>query len=109
MAWLEGETASLETVTDMDMFARDVADFLIELHVIDASDPACDLVLFWTFFKSSTRELFRSLLPFDSGTWARARGWALWKALITYRDLHHGDPSSAEDVRALIHSIILFP
>ena len=93
----------------MDMFTRDVADFLIELHVIDASDPACDLVLFWTFFKSSTRELFRSLLPFDSGTWARARGWALWKALITYRDLHHGDPSSAEDVRALIHSIILFP
>lgn len=30
MAWLEGETASLETVIVMDMFTRDVADFLIE-------------------------------------------------------------------------------
>jgi aminoglycoside phosphotransferase (APT) family kinase protein len=28
------------------------------------------------------RETFRAALPFDAATWARGRGWALWKALI---------------------------
>jgi aminoglycoside phosphotransferase (APT) family kinase protein len=37
----------------------------------------------WTFFADPIREAFRSGLPFDDATWARARGWALWKALIT--------------------------
>jgi hypothetical protein len=34
-------------------------------------------------FEGSSRERFRNALPFDDGTWARARGWALWKALIS--------------------------
>lgn len=29
------------------------------------------------------REAFRRALPLDKATWARGRGWALWKALIT--------------------------
>jgi aminoglycoside phosphotransferase (APT) family kinase protein len=27
--------------------------------------------------------VFRDRLPLDDATWARGRGWALWKALIT--------------------------
>jgi aminoglycoside phosphotransferase (APT) family kinase protein len=46
-------------------------------------DPACDLVIAWTFFADESRAAFRSGLPFDDATWARGRGWALWKALIT--------------------------
>ena len=46
-------------------------------------DPACDLVIAWTFLTNKSREVFRSHLPLDPDTWARARGWALWKALIT--------------------------
>ncbi len=37
----------------------------------------------WTLFSGASREAFRAALPFDEETWARARGWALWKALIT--------------------------
>lgn len=44
-------------------------------------DPACDLVIAWMLFDAPSRALFREALPLDDGTWARARGWALWKAL----------------------------
>lgn len=33
-------------------------------------------------FKGESREAFRAALPLDKGTWARGRGWTLWKALI---------------------------
>jgi aminoglycoside phosphotransferase (APT) family kinase protein len=46
-------------------------------------DPACDLVIAWTEFTGRSREVFREALSFDQNTWCRARGWALWKALIT--------------------------
>lgn len=45
-------------------------------------DPACDLVLAWTFLDGESRAVFQAEAPGDAGTWARARGWALWKALI---------------------------
>ena len=31
---------------------------------------------------AEARERFREALPYDRGMWARARGWALWKALL---------------------------
>jgi len=45
-------------------------------------DPACDLVIAWTFLKNKSREIFIENLHLDSATWDRARGWALWKACI---------------------------
>jgi aminoglycoside phosphotransferase (APT) family kinase protein len=49
-------------------------------------DPACDIVIAWTFLRGRSRDRFRSELGVDPGTWARGRGWALWKALITLAD-----------------------
>lgn len=48
-----------------------------------AGDPAADLVAAFTIFDGDSRARFRAALPYDGATWARARGWALWKALIT--------------------------
>jgi aminoglycoside phosphotransferase (APT) family kinase protein len=56
---------------------------VIDFGCTAVGDPACDLVIAWTFFDGESRDLFRRCLPFDKGTWARARGWALWKSLIT--------------------------
>jgi len=167
--WIDGSTASLETVTDLDEFARAVASFILALQQCDATggplagahsfyrggppahyhsetvealatlkerinadlarevweaalatpwdrppvwfhgdiaqgnllvqdgrlsavidfgtsgvgDPACDLVIAYTFFSGSSRSVFRDAVQQDADTWARARGWALWKALIT--------------------------
>ena len=46
-------------------------------------DPACDLVIAWTFLNKEQRNVFRDNLSLNSETWRRVKGWALWKALIT--------------------------
>jgi aminoglycoside phosphotransferase (APT) family kinase protein len=45
-------------------------------------DPACDLVIAWTFFEGAARSAFRERLDLDQGAWQRARGWAIWKAML---------------------------
>ena len=60
---------------------------VIDFGCSAVGDPACDLVMAWTFLAGESREAFRRILRLDDATWARGRGWALWKALIT---LAHG-------------------
>ncbi len=55
---------------------------VIDFGSCGVGDPACDLVLAWTFLTESSRAAFRKTLGLDEETWARGRGWALWKALI---------------------------
>ncbi len=43
-------------------------------------DPACDLVIAWTYLSGKAREIFISEMDMDADTWLRARAWALWKA-----------------------------
>jgi aminoglycoside phosphotransferase (APT) family kinase protein len=54
---------------------------VIDFGQLCIGDPACDLAIAWTLFKGESREAFRNALALDSATWARARGWTLWKAL----------------------------
>jgi aminoglycoside phosphotransferase (APT) family kinase protein len=55
---------------------------VIDFGTSGVGDPACDLVIAWTMFPGNSRDKFRSAVRQDAATWARARGWALWKALI---------------------------
>jgi aminoglycoside phosphotransferase (APT) family kinase protein len=55
---------------------------LIDFGTVSVGDPACDLVMAWTVFDGEAREAFREAVGLDADTWARARGWALWKALL---------------------------
>ena len=57
---------------------------VIDFGTSGVGDPACDLVLAWTMLTGESRAAFRDALDLDDDTWDRARGWALWKALITY-------------------------
>jgi aminoglycoside phosphotransferase (APT) family kinase protein len=69
-------------------------------------DPACDMVIAWTFLSASSRDRFRAELDVDAGTWSRGRGWALWKALITLAGhLERGAPQAAT-TRAEIDEIL---
>lgn len=167
--WIDGETAAVECIADLDQFAVAIAEFLLALQRIDAADgpaagphnffrggplatydgetrqalatlggridirtaselweqalastwqrppvwvhgdvaagnllvkdgrlsavidfgssgvgdPACDMYIAWTFLDAASREAFRRTLAVDDDTWARGRGWVLWKALIT--------------------------
>ncbi|MET9274916.1 aminoglycoside phosphotransferase family protein [Kribbella sp. NPDC003557] len=56
---------------------------VIDFGTSGVGDPACDLVIAYTFFSGASRAAFREAVDQDAVTWARARGWALWKALIT--------------------------
>ncbi len=56
---------------------------IIDFGCMAIGDPACDLVIAWTFFKNKSRKIFKSKLDLDCATWARAKGWALQKVLIT--------------------------
>lgn len=54
---------------------------VIDFGCLAVGDPACDLMIAWTYFDASCRELFINALPLDVDTWNRGKAWALWKCL----------------------------
>ena len=70
---------------------------VIDFGTCGVGDPACDLVIAWTYLDEPARRVFRREVDLDEDTWARARGWALWKALLGLR----GDPGSPVDRRTV--------
>lgn len=79
---------------------------VIDFGGICVGDPACDLAIAWTAFKGESREVFRTGLNLDNATWARGRGWALWKALITYSGLSETNAVKAQTSRQTIERIL---
>ncbi|WP_440110910.1 aminoglycoside phosphotransferase family protein [Paenibacillus sp. QZ-Y1] len=57
---------------------------VIDFGTMGVGDPSSDLVMAWNFFDDASRPIFLSSMNVDQDTVNRARGWALWKALITY-------------------------
>ncbi|RJE88306.1 aminoglycoside phosphotransferase family protein [Paenibacillus sp. 1011MAR3C5] len=57
---------------------------VIDFGTMGTGDPSSDLVIAWNFFDDESRAVFLSKMKVDEVTVHRARGWALWKALITY-------------------------
>lgn len=57
-------------------------------------DPACDLVIAWTYFTEKAREIFIAAMDMEEDTWLRARAWGLWKA--TYELCEIDDKTSPE-------------
>jgi aminoglycoside phosphotransferase (APT) family kinase protein len=76
--WFHGDVAPGNLLVGADGRLSAVIDF----GTCGVGDPACDLVLAWTFLDGDARREFRDAVGLDGDTWARARGWALWKALI---------------------------
>ncbi|MEV8378314.1 aminoglycoside phosphotransferase family protein [Kribbella sp. NPDC056861] len=74
---------------------------VIDFGTSGVGDPACDLVIAWTMFSGESREAFRRTVDQDAGTWARARGWALWKALIVLAD---GDAEQRHVIEEVLSS-----
>lgn len=71
---------------------------VIDFGSLGVGDPACDLTFAWTFLPETARPTFRDALELDGATWARARGWALWKALVTI--VEHGEPNNSKMAEA---------
>jgi aminoglycoside phosphotransferase (APT) family kinase protein len=82
--WLHGDVAAANLLVRDGRLAA-----VLDFGSSGIGDPACDVVLAFTFLSGESRERFRAELGVDAGTWSRGRGWALWKALITraFRDI----------------------
>lgn len=75
--WFHGDISSGNLLVRNGTLAA-----VIDFGTSGVGDPACDLVIAFTVFSCDSRETFRNAVDQDRATWARARGWALWKALI---------------------------
>ncbi len=80
--WFHGDVAWGNLLVDKGGRLCAVIDF----GTSGVGDPACDLAIAWTLFGGESRDAFHTALGLDDATWARGRGWALWKALITLAD-----------------------
>lgn len=94
--WLHGDIAPGNLLVEDGRLCG-----IIDFGIMGIGDPACDYAMAWTFFDSQSRKYF--LQGLDAGTVDRARGWALWKALITYRS---SQTSVAENAKYTINEII---
>jgi aminoglycoside phosphotransferase (APT) family kinase protein len=79
---------------------------VIDFGCCAVGDPACDLVAAWTILDANSADFFRERLQLDLATWERARGWALWKALIMLVDQQQAGAAATERTRSLIGRII---
>ncbi|MEV0718297.1 aminoglycoside phosphotransferase family protein [Asanoa sp. NPDC050611] len=75
--WFHGDIASGNILVRDGRLAA-----IIDFGTSGVGDPACDLVISWTFLDAPARDAFRRALGVDDAAWQRGRGWALWKALI---------------------------
>ena len=69
-------------------------------------DPACDLVIAWTFLHGESRKVFRKILTVDAETWTRAQGWALWKGMITLAEHIKSNPHKAQKAKHVIEEVL---
>ncbi|RKN11890.1 aminoglycoside phosphotransferase family protein [Streptomyces radicis] len=99
--WFHGDIAANNLlVRDGELAA------VIDFGTSGVGDPACDLVIAWTLFTGAAREAFAEGVGQDEGTWARARGWALWKAAISLEGALDTDPVGAAHHRRVIEEVL---
>lgn len=88
--WLHGDVAV------GNLLAKDGRLYgVIDFGTMGVGDPASDLVMAWNFFDKGSRKVFLKRMNFDEDTVNRARGWALWKALITCAWNEEGSEAAA--------------
>jgi aminoglycoside phosphotransferase (APT) family kinase protein len=98
--WFHGDVAP------GNLLLRDgVLAAVIDFGTSGVGDPSCDLAIAWTVPHGAFRDAFRDRMAVDSATWARGRGWALWKALITYAGARQSDPPQAAEAKNVLDQI----
>ena len=99
--WLHGDVSTGNLLVSEGKLSA-----VIDFGCAGVGDPACDLTIAWTFLSEKSREAFRAARALDDATWARARGWALWKALITLAEHRKANPAKAEEARRVIDEVL---
>ena len=99
--WVHGDVSSGNLLVEGGRLSA-----VIDFGSSGVGDPACDLYIAWTFLEPDSQEAFRAGLPLDCATWARGRGWTLWKGLITLAAQIHTNPIEATKARRVIDEVL---
>lgn len=99
--WIHGDFAAGNILIQDGKLAG-----VIDFGGMGVGDPACDLVITWTFLKNKAREVFKKNINLDNDTWLRAKAWCLWKA--TYELCNQIDKRSPNATRQkqIIHDVL---
>jgi aminoglycoside phosphotransferase (APT) family kinase protein len=100
--WIHGDMSLDNILLNNDKQITAIIDF----GLMAVGDPACDLTIAWTLLKNENRMIFKSAVNLDENTWQRARGWALWKALITLVAIDNKNSNKAKEQLRIINDII---
>lgn len=99
--WFHGDVAANNLLVQGGRLSA-----VIDFGCCGVGDPACDLAIAWTLFSGASRAAFRAALPLAPGTWARGRGWALWKALITLAEYRDRDAAKAAEAQRVLAELL---
>jgi aminoglycoside phosphotransferase (APT) family kinase protein len=98
--WVHGDIAASNLIVENGSLSA-----VIDFGCCAVGDPACDLTIAWTLLCGKGREAFRGKLSVDKFMWARARGWALWKALLILAK-SPGIRAEQDNARGVIASLL---
>jgi aminoglycoside phosphotransferase (APT) family kinase protein len=101
LAWVHGDVAASNLLVNDGQLCA-----VIDFGCAGVGDPSCDLVIAWTFLDSASRKIFRSTIGLDPRTWQRARGWAIWRALITVVRHRDNNPTEANKMIRIIRDVL---
>lgn len=100
--WFHGDLAAGNLLIERGRLAG-----VIDFGTCGVGDPSCDLAIAWTLLDLPGRQLLRERLDIDASSWARGRGWALWKTLRNLVNaLEDRDERSATEARLIVDAIL---
>lgn len=70
--WMHGDLHPANLLVE-----RGELSAVIDFGLLGVGDPACDLMVAWTYLPADSRAVFRNALAADDAIWSRGRGWAL--------------------------------
>lgn len=99
--WIHGDFAIGNILMDSEKLSA-----VIDFGGAAVGDPACDLVIAWTYLSGKAREIFISKMDMDADTWLRARAWALWKATFELCQISDKRSHEAEVQKRIIDEVV---
>ena len=99
--WLHGDLHAANLLAQQGRLSA-----VIDFGCMGVGDPACDVMVAWTYLSAETRHAFRAALPVDDATWARGRGWALSFGLIALPYYQTTNPVLASIARRSIEEAL---
>ncbi|HEX3930756.1 MAG TPA: aminoglycoside phosphotransferase family protein [Nocardioides sp.] len=100
--WFHGDLAPGNLLVERGRLAA-----VIDFGTCGVGDPSCDLAVAWTLLDLPGRQLLRERLAVDASTWARGRGWALWKTLRNLANaVEDRDERSEAEARLIVEAIL---